>query len=514
MRSSARRGPQEKRPVATGSAAALELVGVSKQFPGTLALDGVDFFARGGEVHALVGENGAGKSTLVGIMGGALAADAGHLAMDGVRRSFASPRDAWAAGVHVIHQEMMLFPQLSVAENIFLGVESGMGVVRRRRWDDEAARLLESLGHGLDPRHPAGTLSVADQQMVEIARALASRARVLILDEPSAVIAGDEVEALMERLREMRETGVAIVYISHRLEEVFAIADRLTVLKDGQRVATRPIGDLTEDSLTVMMIGRAVEDIFPPRSPRSGEAQPLLGVQNLLSPPRVLDGCLDLRAGEIHGLGGLAGAGRSELAEAIFGAAPVLAGVVRLAGEDVTGAPPREMIRRGMGFLTEDRKSQGLLMLLDIAANISAPALGEFQRAGLFARGRELSVAEEEIGRLSIAAPDAGSPVATLSGGNQQKTLFGRWSRLAPKVLILDEPTRGVDIGAKSEIYRIIRALADDGVAILLISSELPELVGLSDRVTVMREGRMAGTLEDGGISEEAIMRLAIGAPA
>ncbi len=498
----------------TEPAAALELIGVSKRFPGTLALDHVDFAARGGEIHALVGENGAGKSTLVGILGGASAPDTGHVVMDGARRSFASPRDAWAAGIHVIHQELMLFPKLSVAENIFLGVEAGMGLVRRRRWQDAAARLLESLGHRLDPCRSAGTLSVADQQMVEIARALASRARVLVLDEPSAVIAGDEVDALMERLREMREGGVAIVYISHRLEEVFALADRVTVLKDGRRVATRPIENLTQDALTTMMIGRAVKDIFPPRRPRPEEAPVVLSVRNLVSHPRVLDCGLDLQAGEILGLGGLAGAGRSELGEAIFGAAPVRAGTVRFAGEDVTGAPPWEMIRRGMGFLTEDRKSQGLLLLLDIAANISAPALEEFRRAGLLTRGRELKAAEREIARLSIAAPCAESPVTTLSGGNQQKTLFSRWSRLAPKVLILDEPTRGVDVGAKSEIYRIIGSLADNGVAILLISSELSELVGLADRVTVMREGRVTGTLETRDISEEAIMRLAIGAVA
>ena len=494
--------------------AALDLVGVSKQFPGTLALDQVDFSVRKGEVHALVGENGAGKSTLVGIMGGAFTPDAGHMEVDGTRRSFRSPRDAWAAGVHVLHQELMLFPQLSVAENIFLGVEAGMGFVHRRRREDEAARLLESMGHPLDPCRLAGTLSVADQQMVEITRGLASRARVLILDEPSAVIAGDEVETLMARLRDMRETGVAIVYISHRLDEVFAIADRLTVLKDGQRVATRHVEDLTQNALTAMMTGRAVENIFPPRILPTETGEVLLSVRNLVSPPRVLDGCLDLRAGEILGLGGLTGAGRSELALAIYGAAPVHDGSVRFLDNDVTGATPREMIRRGMGFLTEDRKSQGLLMLLDIAANISAPAHNEFQKAGLFARRRELAVAEKEISRLSIAAPNAESPVATLSGGNQQKTLLSRWTRLSPKVLILDEPTRGVDVGAKSELYRIIRALVESGVAILLISSDLPELVGLADRVTVMREGRMTGVLDNGAISEDAIVRLAMGTAA
>ena len=492
------------------TSAAIEMVGVSKRFPGTLALDGVDFSAHPGEIHALVGENGAGKSTLVKILGGALAADGGYLAVDGVRRTFASARDAWSAGVHVIHQELMLFPQLSVAENIFLGGASGLGFIRRRRWEEKAVQVLRSLSPRLDPRRLAGDLSVADQQMAEVARALVSKATVLILDEPCAVIAGDEVETLLRRLREMRDSGVAVIYISHRLEEIFAIADRVTVLKDGRRVASRAVEGLTQEALTVMMVGRPVEDIFPPPRARQVNAQPLLSVRNLANPPRVHDGTLDLRSGEILGLGGLAGAGRSELAEAIFGAAPARAGTVSLAGEDVTGRSPREMIRRGVGFLTEDRKSQGLLMLLDIAANISAPALDEFHRMGFFARGKELATAAREIERLSIAAPSADSPVATLSGGNQQKTLFGRWSRLAPKVLILDEPTRGVDVGAKAEIYRIIRMLCENGAAILLISSELAELVGLADRVVVMREGRMTGTLERGAISEEAIMRLAI----
>ena len=494
--------------------AAIELAGVSKHFPGTLALDGVDFFARRGEIHALVGENGAGKSTLVRVLGGALRADEGFLAVDGVRQDFASPRDAWAAGVHVIHQELMLFPQLSVAENIFLGVESGPGFVSRGRWERSAGEILGTLSPRIDPRQFASELSVADQQMVEVARALASRAKVLILDEPSAVIAGDEVEILMRRLRGMRDAGVAVIYISHRLEEIFALADRVTVLKDGRRVATRPVAGLTRQALTLMMVGRPVGDIFPPAPARAFDAQPLLIARNLSSPPRVLDGTLELRAGEILGIGGLAGAGRSELAEAIFGAAPVQAGSVTLAGEDVTGCSPREMIRRGVGFLTEDRKSRGLLMLLDIAANISAPAVDEFRHLGLFARRKELAMATQEIERLSIATPGPESPVATLSGGNQQKTLFSRWSRLAPEVLILDEPTRGVDVGAKAEIYGIIRMLSRSGVAILLISSELAELVGLADRVTVMREGRMSGVLEADAISEAAIMRLAVGVAA
>ena len=495
-------------------ATSLELIEVSKRFPGTQALDDVNFSVHGGEIHALAGENGAGKSTLVKIIGGALAADTGHLEMDGKRRNFTSPRDARAAGIHVIHQELMLFPQLSVAENVFLGMEAGLGVVRRGKWESEASEILNSFGHHIDSRQRVGELTVADRQMIEIARALASNARVLVLDEPSAVIAGEEARVLMGRLREMRRLGVAIVYISHRLEEVFEIADRVTVLKDGRHVATRDVRDLTPDSLTVMMVGRTIDGVFPPAPARVSDADTLLSVRNLRSPPRVADGAFELKAGEILGLGGLAGSGRSELAAAIFGAAPVTGGQVRFAGEDVTGFSPGQMIGRGMGFLTEDRKSQGLLMQLDIAANISAPALSEFSRKGVFARRSELAMSEREISRLSIAAPNGEAPVATLSGGNQQKTLFSRWSRTSPKVLVLDEPTRGVDVGAKAEIYRMIRALSDIGVAILLISSELAELVGLADRVVVMREGRMTGSLEKAAISEEAIMRLAVGGSA
>lgn len=495
-------------------ATSLELVGVSKRFPGTLALDDVNFSVHGGEIHALAGENGAGKSTLVKIIGGALATDTGHLEIGGKRRHFASPRDARAAGIHVVHQELMLFSQLSVAENVFLDMGAGLRPVRRRKWESEATEILDSFGHSVDPSRRVGDLSVADQQMIEIARALASDAKVLVLDEPSAVIAGEEARVLMERLREMRRLGVAIVYISHRLDEVFAIADRVTVLKDGQHVATSDIGDLTPDSLTVMMVGRTVDGVFPPAPARAADADTLLSVQDLCSPPRVVDGALELKSGEILGLGGLAGSGRSELAEAIFGAAPVAGGQVWFAGEEVTGLSPGQMINRGMGYLTEDRKSQGLLMQLDIAANISAPALSEFSRKGIFARRSELAMSEREISRLSIAAPNGEAPVATLSGGNQQKTLFSRWSRTSPKVLILDEPTRGVDVGAKAEIYRIIRTLSDIGVAILLISSELAELVGLADRIIVMREGRMTGTLNKAAISEEAIMRLAVGVTA
>ena len=489
----------------------LEIVNVSKKFPGTLALDNVSFSVCGGEVHALVGENGAGKSTAVKVIGGALTPDDGYISIDGMQQKFLSPRSAWHAGIHVIHQELLMFPQLTVAENIFLGTEVQWKLARRKRWEADAVDALDSLGHPVDPRKLVGELSVADRQMVEIARALIRDARILVLDEPSAVIAGEEVLVLMERIRELRDSDVAIIYISHRLEEIFAISDRVTVLKDGKHVATQATDELDHESLTVMMVGRLVKDIFPPKRKPVKHGRKALEVHDLFSPPRVMSGNLELNEGEILGLGGLAGSGRSEFAEAIFGARQIKTGTVELFGEEVTGNSPKEMISRGMGFLTEDRKTTGLMMFLDIASNISAPILERFNNRGFLDRKNEISVTEKEIDRYSIATSAPEAPVANLSGGNQQKTLFSRWSLVSRFVLILDEPTRGVDIGAKSEIYRIIHSLAETGVSILLISSELTELVELSDRVVVMREGRMTGILEQEQISEESIMRLAVG---
>lgn len=489
----------------------LEIVNVSKKFPGTLALDNVSFSVCGGEVHALVGENGAGKSTAVKVIGGALTPDDGYISIDGMQQKFLSPRSAWHAGIHVIHQELLMFPQLTVAENIFLGTEAQWKLARRKRWEADAVDALDSLGHPVDPRKLVGELSVADRQMVEIARALVRDARILVLDEPSAVIAGEEVLVLMDRIRELRDSDVAIIYISHRLEEIFAISDRVTVLKDGKHVATQATDELDHESLTVMMVGRSVKDIFPPKRKPVKHGRKALEVHDLFSPPRVMSGNLELNEGEILGLGGLAGSGRSEFAEAIFGARQIKTGTVELFGEEVTGNSPKEMISRGMGFLTEDRKTTGLMMFLDIASNISAPILERFNNRGFLDRKNEISVTEKEIDRYSIATSAPEAPVANLSGGNQQKTLFSRWSLVSRFVLILDEPTRGVDIGAKSEIYRIIHSLAETGVSILLISSELTELVELSDRVVVMREGRMTGILEQEQISEESIMRLAVG---
>jgi ABC-type sugar transport system ATPase subunit len=489
----------------------LALSGVSKSFPGVRSLDGVDFEARAGEVHALLGENGAGKSTLIKIVAGAYSPDAGVIRFDGAARVWDSPRTAQQAGIHVIYQELMLFPELSVAEYIFIGAppRNRLGLIDHRAMRDRAAAALERLGHRLDPRAKVGALSVADQQMVEIAKALTKEAKLLVLDEPTAVISGREADLLLERVRRLREAGVCVIYISHRLEEIFRLCDRVTVLKDGRRVATRAVAEVDRPTLVGMMVGRKLADIFPPKRPSAADAPVVMSVRGLKAAPRVRDVSFDLRAEEILGLAGLVGAGRSEAAHAIFGSGPREAGEVTFAGAPYEKPTPRASIDAGLGFLTEDRKGEGLLMQLDVAANISAPKLGAFQHRLVIDRDAEATAAAEELGRFRIAAPGHAASVRPLSGGNQQKILFARWTRACRRALILDEPTRGVDVGAKVEIYGIIHDLARAGIAVLVISSELPEIIGLCSRVIVMREGRVAGELSGDAIDEQEIMRLA-----
>ncbi|MEM8626102.1 MAG: sugar ABC transporter ATP-binding protein, partial [Pseudomonadota bacterium] len=469
----------------------------------------VSFEARAGEIHALLGENGAGKSTLIKTIAGAYIPEAGSIEFDGERRAWSSPKEAKDAGIHIIYQELMLFPEMTVAENIFIGEapRNRLGLIDYRRMYARAAEALERLGHNLDPRALIKDLSVADQQMVEIAKALVGETKLLVLDEPTAVISGREAELLFDRVKRLRDQGVCIIYISHRLEEIFAIADRVTVLKDGQYVGTREIGDLNRDQLVAMMVGRELADIFPATKGARTDAAPALTVRNLQAPPKVKNVSFDLYPGEILGLAGLVGAGRSEVAHAIFGSMPRTDGAVTLGGEAFNTPTPRAAIDRGLGFLTEDRKGEGLMMLLDMAANVTAPVLPEFTNGLGLDRGHEVLAAEDEIKRFRIAIPGPKYGVKQLSGGNQQKILFGRWTRACRRVLILDEPTRGVDVGAKVEIYEIIRKLADEGVGILVISSELPEIVGLCSRVLVMREGLITGEVSGGDINEETIMQ-------
>ncbi|MEM7528582.1 MAG: sugar ABC transporter ATP-binding protein [Pseudomonadota bacterium] len=487
----------------------IRLDGITKVFPGVKSLDTVSFEARAGEIHALLGENGAGKSTLIKTIAGAYIPEAGSIEFDGERRAWSSPKEAKDAGIHIIYQELMLFPEMTVAENIFIGEapRNRLGLIDYRRMYARAAEALERLGHNLDPRALIKDLSVADQQMVEIAKALVGETKLLVLDEPTAVISGREAELLFDRVKRLRDQGVCIIYISHRLEEIFAIADRVTVLKDGQYVGTREIGDLNRDQLVAMMVGRELADIFPATKGARTDAAPALAVRNLQAPPKVKNVSFDLYPGEILGLAGLVGAGRSEVAHAIFGSMPRTDGAVTLGGEAFNTPTPRAAIDRGLGFLTEDRKGEGLMMLLDMAANVTAPVLPEFTNGLGLDRGHEVLAAEDEIKRFRIAIPGPKYGVKQLSGGNQQKILFGRWTRACRRVLILDEPTRGVDVGAKVEIYEIIRKLADEGVGILVISSELPEIVGLCSRVLVMREGLITGEVSGGDINEETIMQ-------
>ncbi len=489
----------------------IELRGITKVFPGVRSLDGVDFEAKAGEVHALLGENGAGKSTLIKTIAGAYIPENGTIRFNGAERNWSWPGESKKAGIHVIYQELVLFPELSVAENIFIGEapKTRFGTIDYGAMHDRASELLCHLGHFLDTRALIKEISIADQQMVEIAKALVGEVKLLVLDEPTALLSEREANLLFECVARLREDGVCIIYISHRLEEIFRIADRVTVLKDGRFVGVRDVSDLDRDQLVAMMVGRELTDVYPTKAFPPKEAAPVLSVRDLRAPPYVKDVSFDLYPGEVTGLAGLVGAGRSEVAHALYGSLARSDGSVALAGESFNTPSPREAIDRGFGFLTENRKEEGLMMLLDMSINVTAPVIHEFTTGVGMNRAAEKQAAQDEIERFRIAIPNPSSGVSKLSGGNQQKILFGRWSRACHRVLILDEPTRGIDVGAKVEIYEIIRKLADDGVGILVISSELPEIVGLCTRVLVMREGRISGEVTGEEINETSIMRLA-----
>jgi len=489
----------------------LRLKGIAKSFPGVRALNDVNLDVRPGEIHGLLGENGAGKSTLIKIIAGAYAPDQGEILFEDTAVRWSSPREAKQRGIHVVYQEFVLFPQLSITENIFVGHErrTRIGTVDHARMRREARELLERLGVSIDPSVSAGSLSIADQQMVEIARAMVRQVKLLVLDEPTAVIAGREVKLLFDRLRRLRAEGVSIIFISHRLEEVFALCDRVTVLKDGELIATTDVANVTRERLISMMVGRELGDLFPPKRTAPPAMTPVLRTEALSVDNRVRDVSIALRPGEIVALAGMVGAGRSELAHGLFGVLPISGGAFYLEGRRFTSMSPAKAIKLGMGLVPEDRKSQGLAMQLDVAANITGPALHEVTRRLLIDTESEASIARHEISRYRIACRGPQTPVATMSGGNQQKVLVARWARICRTVLIVDEPTRGVDVGAKAEIYRILRDLSEQGLAILMISSELTEVVGMADRVIVMREGQVTGELAGTEATEQNIMNLA-----
>jgi ribose transport system ATP-binding protein len=489
---------------------ALRASGVTKTFAGVHALSNVDFELRDGEVHALVGENGAGKSTLIRVFGGAVVPNTGRVELDGVQLPLGDPRAVRRAGVNIVYQELTLVPDLTIAENVFLGRERARGWLRRREMEREVQTVLDELG----VRDRASTivrgLSVAQQQLVEIARALVGRARVLILDEPSATLSSAEIDRLFGVVRQLRARGIPTIYISHRLEEIAEIADRVTVLRDGRHVLTAEAAALDRPRLIRAMVGRDLEQEFPGEAARgpSGGAPPVLEVRSLSAPPRLGDVSFAVRAGEIVALAGLVGAGRTSAALAIVGALSAR-GSVLLNGSPVRFRSPADAVRVGVAYVTEDRKGRGLFPLLGVDANITLAHLTKFARFGLLALGRERAAAADVARRVGIRAASLRQPVATLSGGNQQKALLARFLISPPVVMILDEPTRGVDVGARAEIYTLMRRLTAEGAAILMISSDLPEVLGMADRIVVMRGGRTTGELGRAEATAERVMALA-----
>jgi ABC-type sugar transport system ATPase subunit len=485
--------------------------GIGKRFPGVVALDDVSFEVREGSCHALCGENGAGKSTLGKVLAGLQLPDQGRVLLGGRPVRFAHPGEALAAGIGMVHQELAFCENLSVADNLCLGrLPARAGFVSRHEQHARAARMLAEVAPEIDVGREVGALPVAQQQMVQIAGAVAQGARVIVFDEPTSSLTRSEAERLYALIRRLRGSGVTSLYVSHRLEEIFALCDTVTVLRDGRHVATRPAAELGPASLVQAMIGRSLEEHFPSHLEREA-GEELLRVEGLSSPGRLHDVSFRLRAGEIVGLAGLVGAGRSELAQALFGLDAAASGRVAVAGTPLRPGDPRRALAQGVGYLPEDRKRQGLVLGLSVLANLTLPTLERLSRLGFVRRREESALGRRYCDRLRVKAPGLQAEVAGLSGGNQQKVVLARWLAARCRVLLLDEPTRGVDVGAKAEIHALVEGLAADGHAVLLISSELPELLRLSSRVLVLREGRLAGELARGEADQESLLRLMAG---
>jgi ribose transport system ATP-binding protein len=484
--------------------------GISKRFPGVQALQDASLDVLPGEVHVLLGENGAGKSTLMKILCGQYAADAGTVSLDDREIRPTNPLDATRSGLVMIHQELNLVPGLSVAENVFLGHEPTRGgLIHGESMRRRARELLELLRSTVDPDAPVAELSVAEQQLVEIARALREQARVLVMDEPTAALSEAEIEALFEVIRSLCSGGVTVIYISHRLKEIFAIGDRVTVMRDGRTVGTRQVGDTDTEELIRLMVGRTIAEQIPKREVKIGEV--VLEVQNLARRGVLEPISLAVRSGEILGVAGLMGSGRTELARAVFGADPSDTGSVRVAARKLPRRDPAASIAAGLGFLTEDRKQQGLVLQRSVIENITLTILDDFSRLGLLDLSSERDRARDLIAKLRIRAASLDQEVSHLSGGNQQKVVLARWLAARCRVLLFDEPTRGIDVGAKAEIYELIGELVEQGVAVVLISSEMPELLGLADRVAVMHDGELQGILPRSEMTQERIMEFALG---
>ncbi len=488
----------------------LEMRNISKSFSGVHALKDVSIRCKPGQVYALVGENGAGKSTLMKILAGAYKADSGEIIYKGQLREQASAGEIIDSGISIIYQELALVQQMSVAENIFLGREPryALGILNLKELHQGAIALLARLGIQLDTHLPVSELTVAQRQLVEIAKALSQDADLIVMDEPSAILAGEELDQLFRIIAALVEQGVTIIYISHRLEEVFRIADEVTVLKDGELVDTRTIDQLDRPTLVEMMVGRPLDEIFPQTEHEQGE---LVLVAEDIATDTILEGAsLELYAGEILGIAGMVGSGRTELARALFGADALTSGKIALVGnKSVSWSNPAQAIQSGLVLVPEDRKSQGLFTSLSVRINVTLPILSRVTRFGVLQSQAEDEIVEQATERLSIVMASADQEAQYLSGGNQQKVVLAKWLETNPTVVILDEPTRGVDVGAKFEIYKLMRLLNDRGIAIVMISSELPEVIGMSDRILVMNDGRIVGEMTQMEATEAGIIELA-----
>ncbi len=492
----------------------LVLSGLRKVYPGVVALQGFSMSVSPGEVIGIVGENGAGKSTLMKILGGVISPDGGTITIDGVEQSSLTVSQSFRAGIAFVHQELNLFDNLDVAANIFIGREPRVGGPLQLVDTDEQRRMaapyLQRLGASFKPSTPLSTLSLAQRQMVEIAKALSTNARLVILDEPTSSLPLSETDKLLEVIAALKADGISVIFISHRLHEIEKSADRVIVLRDGALAGTLEKNEITHDRMVKLMIGRDIKVQAHTAIHEPGEiALKVVGVRTSTYPGQTVD--LTLRSGEIVGMAGLVGAGRTELARAIFGIDPIYGGHFELDGEPFVPRNSSAAVARGVFLVPEDRKGAGLLLDLPISENISLPNLPAHTRNLIVARSSEIEVAETQRRNLGIKAPQITTRAANLSGGNQQKVVLGKWLAMKPKVMIFDEPTRGIDVGAKSEIYRLMRSLADEGVAIMMISSDMEEVIGASDKIAVMHEGRVSGELERAQFSEENVLLLAIG---
>ena len=499
--------PDKSRP----GPALLEVRDVTKSFGAVAAVQGVSFPLYAGEAHALVGENGAGKSTIVKMLAGVHRPDTGALAVNGTGVEFAGPGDAKAAGIAVIYQEPTLFPDLSVAENIAMGNQplTRLRQIDRRAMHDNAARLFTRLGVHIDPDRPARGLSIADQQLVEIAKALSSEARVLIMDEPTAALSGVEVDRLFAVTRALRDEGAAIMFISHRFEEITALCQRVTIMRDGRHVCTELVADLSVDDMIRRMVGRDLSTLFPKQDTEIGET--VLEVEGLGREGVFRDISFTVRAGEIVALAGLVGAGRSEVMQAVFGVDRYDTGTVRFLGKPLKAGSPRAAMAAGMALVPEDRRQQGLIMDLSIERNVTLPRSRALAKLGLLFGAAERREATSWTSQLQTKLGRLSDPVGTLSGGNQQKVVLAKWLATNPKLLIVDEPTRGIDVGTKAEVHRLMSSLAARGLAVVMVSSELPEVLGMADRIVVLREGHVAARLSRAEATEESVMYAAMG---